>query len=241
MKSSRQAFCHQESLAMDASTINRTADHRLARRIGLLPGLACLLGLGALLGLSGCVSTSLVDRWKDPGFSGPPLHKVLVVGVQKDDGRRRLWEDGMVAALSQHGVQATPSYLVFPHKAPSAEELTATASREGFDGVLASHFVSASQRNYWMPVDVGVGAGWGWHRRYFGYWDAAYGPGYVETEQRTDYQTDVFTVDAAGGKLIWTGITRSIDLSSTHSITNDISHVLVPALTKQGILAGKSS
>ena len=43
----------------------------------------------ALLALSGCVNTSLIDRWKDPGFSGPPLHKVLVVGVQKDDGRRR--------------------------------------------------------------------------------------------------------------------------------------------------------
>jgi len=40
--------------------------------------------------------------------------------------------------------------------------------------------------------------------------------------------------------LIWTGITRSVDLSSTHSITNDISRVLVPTLTKQGILAGKS-
>ena len=127
----------------------------------------------------------------------------------------------------------------FPAKAPNADELAATASREGFDGVMASHFVGASQRNYWMPGYAGVGFGWRW--RYYGYWDAAYGPGYVETEHRADYQTDVFTVDAAGGKLIWTGITRSVDLSTTHSITDDISRVLVPELTKQGILAGKSN
>jgi hypothetical protein len=207
---------------MDASALNP-----LARRT--------VVGL-ALFALSACVSTSLIDRWKDPAFAGPPLHKVLVVGVQRDDGRRRLWEDGMVGALTHEGVQATASYAVFPSKAPNADELATTASREGFDGVMASHFVGATQRNYWMPGYAGVGFGWRW--RYYGYWDAAYGPGYVETEQRADYQTDVFTVDASGGRLIWTGITRSVDLSSVHNFTNEISRVLVPELTRQGILAG---
>jgi hypothetical protein len=225
----REAFCHQESHAMNASTVIRANSRPLG----------WLLGLVGLLSLSGCVSTSLIDRWKDASFNGPPLHKVLVVGVQKDDGRRRLWEDGMVAALSHQGVQAEASYVVFPSKAPNADELAAMASREGFDGVMASHFVSASQRMYWMPGDAGIGFGWRW--RYYGYWGAAYNPGYVETQHRADYQTDVFTVDSAGGRLIWTGITRSVDLSSTHSITDDISRVLVPALSKQGILAGKSS
>jgi hypothetical protein len=139
----------------------------------------------------------------------------------------------MVAALTHEGVQASPSYLVFPDKAPTADQLAATASHDGFDGVVATHFVSASQRNYWMPGDAGVGFGW----RYFGYWNAVYAPGYVETEYRADYQTDVFTVDAAGGKLIWTGITRSVDLSSTQRTTDEISRVLVPELTKQGILS----
>jgi hypothetical protein len=197
-------------------------------------GGALLAGV-LLLALSACVSTSLIDRWKDPGFSGPPLHKVLVVGVQKDQGRRRVWEDGMVAALTHKGVQATPSYLVFPDKAPTADQLAATASHEGFDGVVATHFVTASQRSYYMPGNAGVGFGWRW--RYFGYWDTVYGPGYVETEYRADYQTDIFTVDATGGKLIWTGITRSVDLSSTQRTTDEISRVLVPELTKQGILA----
>jgi hypothetical protein len=198
------------------------------------PG-GALLGVALLFALSACVSTSLIDRWKDPGYSGPPLHKVLVVGVQKDQGRRRVWEDGMVSALTHEGVQATPSYLVFPDKAPAADQLASTASQEGFDGVMATHFVSASQHNYWMPGYAGVGFDWRW--RYYGYWDTVYAPGYVETEYRADYQTDIFTVDARGGKLIWTGITRSVDLSSTQRTTDEISRVLVPELTKQGILA----
>lgn len=206
------------------------------RRTKLL-GATLLVTLAAVL--SACVSTSILDRWKDPSYTGPALHKVLVVGVQKNEGRRRLWEDAMVAALIHQGVQASASWTVFPTKAPSADELAATATHDGFDGVLASHFVSASQRLYWMPGYAGVGFGWQW--RYYGYWGAAYDPGFVETEDRADYQTDVFTVDANGGKLIWTGITRSIDLSSTRSITEDISRVLVPALAKEGILATRGS
>jgi hypothetical protein len=214
---------------MGASTLSRSPSFALP----------ALLGIAWLLCASGCVSTSLVDRWKDPAYAGPPLHKVLVVGVQRDEGRRRIWEDGMVAALTHQGIESAPSYRVFPDKAPGADELASTASREGFDGVLASHFVAASQRNYWMPGYVGVGMGW--RSRYYGYWGGINGPGYVETEQRADYQTDLFTVDAAGGKLIWTGTTRSVDPTSTHRTTEEITRVLVPTLIQQGVIAGRHS
>lgn len=197
-----------------------------------------LLTLSALLALDGCVSTALIDRWKDPAYTGPVLHKVLVVGVQKDQGQRRLWEDSMVGALGRRGVAAEASYQIFPDKAPSADELASMASRDGFDGVAATHFVTASQRTY---VSGGYySGGWGWGP-YWGYWGPPYGAAYVETDYRADFQTDVFTVDSTGGKLIWSGVTRSLDPSSMRSVTDGISQVLVPELAKDGILAGKRS
>lgn len=192
----------------------------------------------ALALLSGCASTALIERWKDPAYQGPPLHKVLIVGVQQDSGRRRLWEDGMVAALAHEHVAATASYTLFPTQPPTAQELAAAASQQGFDGVLASHFVGASRRSYWVPGDAGFGWGWGWGWGYYGLGDPFYGPGYVETEDRADYQTDVYTVDTGGGKLIWTGVTRSVDLSSMGAFTAGISSALVPELIREGILAG---
>lgn len=199
-----------------------------------------LLTVALLVGLSGCISTSLLEHWKDPAFGGPPLHKVLVVGIQRDAGRRRVWETSMVAALMRQHIAATPSYQYFPDRAPSAEQLAATASREGFDGVLATHFVGASQGTYWMPGYAGFGPGWGrgwgWGWGWRGYWGGIYGPGYVESDYRADFQTDVFTV-ANAGRLIWSGITRSVDLSSISATTDQISRVLVPDLIRQGILA----
>lgn len=192
-----------------------------------------------LLAASGCISTAIIDQWRDPSYTGPPLHKVLVVGVQRDQGARRIWEDGMVAALEHEGVQATPSYTVFPNKAPTADELAKTARADQFDGVFATHFVSASRRYYWMPGYGGWGFGWRW--RYYGYWNAIYGPGYVVPERRADYQTDVFTVNPKGGMLIWSGITRSINLYSLQDTTDQISRVLVPQLAADHILVAGSS
>jgi len=51
-----------------------------------------------------------------------------------------------------------------------------------------------------------------------------------------DYQTDLFTVGPNGGKLVWTGTTRSLDQSSLQGSTEPISRVLVPALQRAGIL-----
>ena len=201
----------------------------------LLRRAGALLSVLLLIGLSGCISTSLIERWKDPAFSGPPMHKVLVVGVQRDAGRRRVWESSMVAALMRQHVAATASYQYFPDRAPSAEELAATSRREGFDAVLATHFVGGSRGTYWMPGYAGVGFGWRW--RYYGYWGAVYGPGYVESDYRADFQTDGFTVAPDGGRLVWTGITRSVDLSSVGATTDQISRVLVPDLIREGILA----
>jgi hypothetical protein len=190
-----------------------------------------LLIAGLTFGLCACVSTTIMEKWKDPAFAGPPLHKVLVVSVQRDQGRRRLWEDAMVSALAKRGVQAEASYQVFPDQAPAPDQLLATAKRDTFDGVAATHFVGLQQH----VAAYGPGWGWGWRS-----W--AWGPGpYVEEDTRADYQTDIYTIDGAGGKLLWTGVTRSLDPSSTKSVTNGISQALVPQLVKEGILTGNRS
>jgi len=187
-----------------------------------------------LLGLSACAPTQLVTRWRDPSFQGPPLHKVLVVDLQSDQGRRRLWEDSMAASLLRLGVAATPSYQAFNDPAPNPDRLAASGARQGFNAVIATHFVAAGTRQYWMPGNAGLGFGSRW--RYFDYWDATRGSGFVQPQQQVDYQSEVFTVGPNGGKLIWTGTTRSLDSGSTESATDQIGRTLVPALQQAGIL-----
>ena len=42
--------------------------------------------------LAACASTSLRDSWSDPGFTGGPFRKVMVVGVSSTPVNRRVFE-----------------------------------------------------------------------------------------------------------------------------------------------------
>jgi len=202
----------------------------LARRRAVTAALVS----SVLLSLSACASTRVVDRWRDPNFQGPPLHSVLVVGLQQDQGQRRSWEDAAVAALLSLGVEATPSYQVLSGPAPKPDQLSSTAARGGVDAVMATHLVTTRSQPYWISGNPGLGFGSRW--RYFDYWDATRGTGYVQPQYQADYQTDLFTVGPNGGKLIWTGTTRSLDQSSLQGSTEQITRALVPALQRAGIL-----
>lgn len=193
--------------------------------------------MGMLWLLAGCTSTSLVEKWQDASFSGAPLQRLLVVSVQRSDGRRRLFEDGMVAALARNGVQATPSYTLLPDAVPQTGTLSATASREGYDGVLVLHQVGHSTRSNftpgtvrYFPMTVATLDG-----KYTQIWQAIYEPGYNEIEQQLDYQTDLFTT--ASGRLVWSATTRSFDLTSAKAITDDVSRRVLPEMLRSGLLA----
>ena len=45
----------------------------------------------AALAFSGCAaSSSLVNMWKDPTFTGPPMRKMFVIAVKKDPAHERI-------------------------------------------------------------------------------------------------------------------------------------------------------
>ena len=90
----------------------------------------------ASLTLLSCGSTQLSHSWRDASYTAGPLKKILVVAVRKDQLRRHTWEDGFAAALSWHGVDATPSYRLTAGSLPDTG-LIHTLAREGnFDGIL---------------------------------------------------------------------------------------------------------
>ena len=77
---------------------------RMSRR----PIMALVVVAIAAAAVAGCASSKITELWRDPAYSGAPLHNVMVVSMSKDATRRRLWEDTFSAGLSKKGVKATP-------------------------------------------------------------------------------------------------------------------------------------
>ena len=190
----------------------------------------------AMLSLAGCASTSLTSQWSSPGFSGPPLKKLMVAGVSNQSGPRRNFEDEFVAALKTVGVEAVQSYTVIPMDGQADQAVLEKAVRDvGADGVLITRLVKTQRETRVEPGRI-YGPGYG--RGFYGWYGSAWGGVY---EPARVYQYDVVTAETtvyglAADELIWSGTTRTFDPRDVAKETPGFAKIIIDALKKQGII-----
>jgi hypothetical protein len=197
----------------------------LTRR-GALVG--CLLPLAV-----GCATTSIATQWKAEAFSGPPLRKLLVLGLTRQAASRRVFEDTYVAALQDSGTPAIASHSLFAQDGPVEREVVVKAVREsGADGVLVARLVgreAETRRDTQLEMvpmrSLHPGLGHAWVRVY-------------EVREREVIhaigETSVYR--ASDGALVWTAITDSVDPTNLQSATRGFSRTTIGALKKAGVL-----
>lgn len=192
----------------------------------------------AIVALAGCASTSLVNMWRDPTFPRQPLNHTLVVAMRRDAASRRTWEDEFVTSLKSHGINATPSYDVFPDAPPDTTALSAAVRGRGFDAVLVTHPLGATTQTRYVPgysatEPLTFLSPWTGH--YYTYYTQVYSPGYVEVDRVVRYETEVWMVRGPG-RLVWSGTTETINPASAQQVKSEIADVIVPALVKSGVI-----
>jgi hypothetical protein len=110
----------------------------------------CLVA--AALGTLSCGSTELVHQWSNPAYVAPSFKKVMVIGVTRQAGMRRTFEDEFVAQLKAAGVNATPSYLYIPQDVPVGEAVLKQALKEAAaDAMIITRLVRVQQKTEIAP------------------------------------------------------------------------------------------
>jgi hypothetical protein len=183
------------------------------------PGVG-IAGAAALLvaTLAGCASsTTMMHSWTTPDFKPGTVKKVFVLGVARDQGLRRLYEDTFVATLTKRGVGAAAGYTLLPDPSQVDKEKAGAAIRqEGYSHVLVTRVVNVEQRETYVPPStVSVGVGYGGYPGYYGGWypymSTSYGyvtsPGYVTVNKVVSLETNVYDVQSE--KLIYSGMTET--------------------------------
>jgi len=190
--------------------------------------------------LAACSSTSLTSRWNDPEYRGPALKKILVIGVIKDDIRRRSFEEEFSSLISAGERTSVASYTLMPdlQSTDQKEEVLAVVDKVGADGVLVVTLqdVSKEQRDVPPSIDYVPTAGFG-HGMY-GYYGmshtAVYRPGYTVTDTVVRLDTKLFAV--SNEKMIWAGKTESFNPSSAGSVINELAKLVTADMKKSGII-----
>ena len=186
--------------------------------------------LAAGLALVACASTKIVDSWKAPGAGPQHFKKVLALAIVKNDAVRQNAENAIRANI--HGPQVEPSYKVLSAAdLKNREQAKERLRQDGFDGVVALRLVSAEQELGWAPGAMPVGF-WGYYDTYY---PSTYASAevYVETVVRVEINVYSLTED----KLIWGGVSESIDPKGVQSLIADIAKAAGKELRRQGLIA----
>jgi hypothetical protein len=165
-----------------------------------------ILGILALtiFFLAGCSQTKVTSVWVDQEYQGKGIDNVFVVGVSKDGGLRRIFEDEFVARFSERGVKATSSYRVVPEADLQDEKkLDQGVKNSGSDTILMTRVIDIRKDTQYIPPDyVYTPPAYyygGWH----GYYNRAYmaSPGYTVEYETAVLETNLY--DLKSDKLIW--------------------------------------
>lgn len=213
---------------------------RLTRALVAVAVVMIVAAVAAIMFISGCASTQLVNVWKDPAYQAAPLKKIMVIAMRKDQLRRRMWEDNFVSALKEDkaGTMAIPSYQLFPDDIPDTLTLAEKTKVEGFDGVLVVARVESSQLKTDVPGYVTEEPVTVYRRRWGTYatrWETVYHPGYTEVQKVFSVRTDLL-LPAEDGRMVWSATSKDINPGSPQQFRSAVADLVMDKLTKEGLI-----
>ncbi|MGW8194751.1 MAG: hypothetical protein ACWGOX_10850 [Desulforhopalus sp.] len=197
--------------------------------------LICVAG-----GLVGCASTTLVDRWDDPTFTNGPLKEILVLAVMETEVQRRLYEDLLAKRISTADATGIAGYTVMPQLEDydDKEKIRAAVKKTKVDGVILARLIAVEKEERYVPPTYDYtpfyGYGYGLYDYYGLSYQTVFTPGYITVDTVVKLETTVFSTVTE--KMIWAGITRSFNPSSTRNVANQNADLIVTDMKKSGLL-----
>jgi hypothetical protein len=197
--------------------------------------LPCLLMI--LAAVSCAPATQIEKSWRDPGVSiqDGSYGKVLVIGLMKDETSRRIVEDQLVARLRGKGVASYNYSSDDDFKENNIEALNQKLVRDGFDGAIVMRLVDVDKKNSYVP---GTTSFQPYYYRFGPYlyraWSSYSTPGYYTQDKIYYVETNIYSIEK--NKLIWSGITSTLNPSRTDKMFNDIDDVISAQMRKEGFL-----
>ena len=105
-----------------------------------------------LMVIAGCMETRFPDVWVDETYQRRPINDVLVMAIFPSP-ERKMVEDEMARQLRSRGVNTVLSYVEFPGKQPSEDEVMSQPNKIGINAVLVTKFIKREYKSTSNPND----------------------------------------------------------------------------------------
>jgi hypothetical protein len=183
----------------------------------------------------------MTHSWVDPDHDRRPIEKVLVIGVAKEPPTRRTFETKLSGILEENGVTAIPSVTVMPDlgkpadKAGAREIVLAAVTKTGADAVAITRLVSAESVQRLIEGTSYVVPYTQYGSMYGGYYQVMSSPERVVED--TTYVIETNLYDVATEKLLWSGISETLNPESAVKGLESVGQLIVSTLRREGLIA----
>ena len=204
----------------------------------------CALTFGALAALpvANAKAAKLLVSWKNPDYSGPKPHRILVIGMSENPEVRADFEDDLSSAIANDGLEAIPgnSILLRPHSAELAPDYLRGQIRDfKIDAVLVSRLVKIDKKTTYIPGHAYT-VPYAYYRSFYGYYGTiyqqVYSPDYLREDTTVRVETNFYAATAPDGEFIWTGTSDSFNPKSAQKVIDGVVKLIVTELKRQNIL-----
>jgi hypothetical protein len=188
----------------------------------------------AVLCVGACAAgTTLKESWQEPSLSGPlQFEKVLALVIAQDEPSRRLAEAELVSRLR---VPAAAGFSMLSEgEMKDPESAKKKLRMHGFDGAIILRVVSVDEQYSWV-----AGAYAPEYQTFWGYYGWAKPPAADQTGVATNrtvvIESNVYSI--ADDKLLWSGVSQTMNPSSVSQLIDDIARAVVADLEKRGLVS----
>lgn len=185
----------------------------------------------ALLASAGCTTDRLVHSWTEPSLKKLQFDRVVAVAMTADGPLRRLAEGEMVRIIGPKAVAS--SQVLAEQELGDVDKARAKLASEGFDGAITMRLVDSKVqlRTARDPVPVAYYQIWS----YYGtYWIADKGPDYTTAEQTLQVEVNIYSLK--DGKLLWTGISETMQPRLVETLVKDVAELVSRRLKSERLI-----
>jgi hypothetical protein len=189
--------------------------------------------------LSSCSANKLTSSWKNDSLEQYQMDTVLVVGIARDETKRRIYEDTFVSSLTEAGVHAVPSYTVSKQsEEPSEKALREMLTKSHATAVLITHMVSHKETESYQRSALLVGTNNYYGNTLYGYypfiWNSISPSGTYVSKIKVMLETNLYDVKTED--LLWSALSESTDPVMTRKYYQELIDLFLNDLKKDNLL-----
>ena len=177
-----------------------------------------------------CAGTDVTQKQVDDAYKEKPVSDILVIAITGNEHNRRSFEKKFVAYLKSVGVEAVASEESIPMPPDldlKKETILNAVNQYENDAVIITQLIGKEARDVYNRGGV----------TRMGYFSYSRNPGYSSTSTTVRLETNLY--DAKTGKLIWSGMSKTLSKDSTDHIMNDVIKAVITKLKQNKLIVPK--